>query len=372
MLKAINELITIQEINFELVKVKAHSGIELNDVADHLAGKGHTRPICIPNLQSLSLINAVGCWKNEVIEEPLRGFTKKLCSAKHSTSWRLLNRNLIAISEYKSQRVCWESTWRTTIIPTPDRLYTSNNDTKIRAFNIKLLNNELPTLEKLKDRFPSVYSNATCVRCNSSLENQLHVFTCPENSVDINMCKHSFINTLVNKTTNIAKNKTGGNLQVKFGELIELELPLNISTRNLNEFSFVDLVLGLLPISLIDKVHSIVNETNVAKQIIDESVALFKTFIYKNIWVPRCSAVRSWEKSVGIKNNKQKKKMLVAPVAGVQVSDLHNNSNNNYIKLTNRDNKLRLVSIINRHIRSVIKFGLNWVNLYNIGCSAGP
>jgi hypothetical protein len=186
------------------------------------------------------------------------------------------------------------------------------------------------------------------------------------------MCKYSFINTLVNKTTNIAKNKTGGNLQAKFCELAELELPLDISTRDPNELSFVDLVLGLIPISLVDKVQSIVYEPTIAKQVIDESFAVFKTFIYKNIWIPRCNAVRSWEKSVGIKNNKQKKKILVAPVADTQVTDINNNNNNSYMKPTNRDNKLRLVNIINRHICSVIKYGLNWINLYNIGCSAGP
>jgi hypothetical protein len=64
--------------------------------------------------------------------------------------------------------------------------------------------------------------------------------------------------------------------------------------------------------------------------------------------------------------------MLVALAASIQVSDINNDNNTNYMKLTNRDNKLRLISIINRHIHSVIKFGLNWVNLYNIGCSAGP
>ncbi|RHZ89019.1 hypothetical protein Glove_19g103 [Diversispora epigaea] len=99
-------------------------------MADKLAREGCLKPVCFPDLQSLTSVNAVSCWNTETIEEPLRHFTKKL----------------------------------------------DNKETRQRAFNVKLFNNELPTLEKLKDRFPQIYetnslSKTTTVACGDTYKN---------------------------------------------------------------------------------------------------------------------------------------------------------------------------------------------------------
>jgi len=188
-IKAIDEIARAQALFLRLEKVKAHSGLVHNDTADQLAKEGCRVPVCCPDLQSLASINVVGYWRGETVEEPLRQFIKRMGKAKHSLEWRQLNRNTTTISDFKSNQICWDVTWKMTMLSDLARNITNNKDNRNRAFNVKLLNNELPTLEKLRDRFPSVYRNNYCVRCNMTKEDQVHVLTCPKNIIDIQPCR---------------------------------------------------------------------------------------------------------------------------------------------------------------------------------------
>lgn len=93
-----------------------------------LANKGRGEETCTLDLQSLTSVNAVGYWKTEPIEEPLRGFTKKVGNAKQSAKWRLLNRNADTISEYKSNQINWDITWSTTTISYIGRSITDDKE----------------------------------------------------------------------------------------------------------------------------------------------------------------------------------------------------------------------------------------------------
>ncbi|RHZ51423.1 hypothetical protein Glove_478g56 [Diversispora epigaea] len=175
--KAIEEIVNVQNLTLRLEKVKVHSGVIHNETADQLA-------------------------REETIEEPLRHFTKKLGTAKHSIKWRLLNRNISTIFTFKN-----------------------NKETRQRAFNVKLFNNELPTLEKLKDRFLKIYENDSCIRCNLEKEDQVHVLTCPKNLIDIHSCRNKLINMLVSKTTTVACGDTCKNMCKTLEILKELHIP---------------------------------------------------------------------------------------------------------------------------------------------------
>ena len=356
-----------------MTKVKAHSGVEYNEVADKLAKDGISHSICEPDIQSLSSVNAVGCWKTNQIEVPFRGFTKKIGTTKHTAEWRLLNRNLDSISNYKSQQISWEITWKTTSLFYRERQATSDKETRERAFNMKILNNELPTMERMFDRFPSIYKDNKCVRCTEKTESQMHVFTCTKNLVDINMCRDKFIKTLINQINITASNASGIDLKEKVDSIQEIEITKGEDIRNPNEFSFQDILFGLIPTALYELIYFVTDNKEETDKILEITMEKFKRYIYKQIWVRRCQDVKHWEISNGIKNNKQKKNVLASPSSNI--ISINNSVSNKINKKNYRDkNNIKniCINLVNKYIIRVVQSNINWTGLYTIGCSAGP
>ncbi|CAG8805536.1 7685_t:CDS:1, partial [Gigaspora rosea] len=83
-------LIKTKEIQLSLIKVKEHSGVVWNKVADQLAKKGSEitdRQRCVialPPVQSVELY-----WKNKKVEQPVCEFMKVLMNLKIGLEWRL-------------------------------------------------------------------------------------------------------------------------------------------------------------------------------------------------------------------------------------------------------------------------------------------
>ena len=378
LLKTIVEITTIQEINLKLVKVKAHSGVELNELADKLAGEGHNCPSCTFDLGVLTSVNVIGCWNSKSIEEPLRKFTKKLGATKQSAQWRLLNRNVNTISETKSKIICWESTWQTAMLSYKDKLSTSNEETRQRAFNVKLLNNELPTLVKMRERFPKVYKDDICVRCKFQKEDQFHIFACSKNSVDIEMCRNKFIEILIERIINdssyVPDEKTRGDIE----NLGELCITLNANNRDPEAVSFSDIVIGLIPRGLIELVRSMTGNKETTNRIIRGLMEKFRNYIHKNIWSPRCKEIKSWELSCGIKSVRKRKILTTNGNTNSANNDdnNNNNNNNNYNDNINKYNKIETRNICNHivseYLIKVVQGLVNWTDIYRIGFSAGP
>ncbi|RHZ61230.1 hypothetical protein Glove_349g40 [Diversispora epigaea] len=296
--KAIEEIANIQNLTLRLEKVKVHLGVIYNETADKLTREGCLKP-------SLTSVNTVSCWNTETIEEPLRHFTKKLGKAKHSIKWRLLNRNISTISAFKN-----------------------NKETRQRAFNVKLFNNELPILEKLKNRFPKIYENDSCIRCNLEKEDQL---TCPKNLIDIHSCRNKLINLLVNKTTTVACGDTCKNMCKTLEALKELHIPRDVNMRDADHLSFIDVMLGLIPITVYDIVLQKVVTHELADQIIDDVFVQFKLFLHTHIWKDRCTAVKKWKTENGISNNKWKKKIRNETLDTIVTSQTNNTDNNSVL-----------------------------------------
>lgn len=57
------------------------------------------------------------------------------------------------------------------------------NNNEYVAFNIKNYLEILPTMSLLNKRNPEIYQRSICVRCNSTVENWIHIWICNKNSV---------------------------------------------------------------------------------------------------------------------------------------------------------------------------------------------
>src|SRR5260364_289596 len=68
---------------------------------------------------------------------------------------------------------------------TPTKRETNPKYSTIKAFKIKLLLEELPTLDTLNVRDSQKYNSPTCTRYQNALENCYHVLTCTLNSTSL-------------------------------------------------------------------------------------------------------------------------------------------------------------------------------------------
>ena len=238
---------------------------------------------------------------------------------------------------------------------------------------MKLLNGELPTMERMFERFPLVYKNNFCVRCDKEIENHLHIFTCEKNLIDVEMCRDKFISLLVNQINIGATNSSCKDISSLIDNLQEIKIIDSSSYRNPDEFSFADVLSGLIPLSLQKLIRPLTETADETNHLLHIVMEKFYNYIYKNIWVKRCSEVKSWKIANGIKNNKQKRK-VGPPIVTNTVTSIVPTSIDNNSKIS-RDKKLLkniCFNIVKKYLFSFIQSNVNWTGLYRIGCSAGP
>ena len=72
--------------------------------------------------------------------------------------------------------------------------------------------------------------------------------------------------------------------------------------------NFIDIIKGFVPLSLFDKVQSIVKQQKMTSLIISIFMDSIYTNIRDRVWKPRCDAQIEIEKGMGIDNRKKKQK----------------------------------------------------------------
>ncbi|RHZ49551.1 hypothetical protein Glove_519g40 [Diversispora epigaea] len=144
---AILHMIKDLDLTVQCYKVKAHSNDKYNEEADLLARitwneifSGKRIQI---NIQTFNLPMIIPLWRGT-----------------------------------KPKKIHWKFTAKT-IYPFKITTFKSNfGESKFRQFLLKLLNDELPTMNNLHKRKSWIYQSDKCPLCNTEIEDNIYVFTC--------------------------------------------------------------------------------------------------------------------------------------------------------------------------------------------------
>jgi hypothetical protein len=115
-------------------------------------------------------------WNGIPIEISLREFIKEYNKKEILTKWTAQNR----VQKIWSQEIQEEKNFKWNLVwernKAGNSLYTSIKQNKEKAFEIKMMHNELPTLDNLEKRRPDIYAGkTTCVLCQDQIETLNHL-----------------------------------------------------------------------------------------------------------------------------------------------------------------------------------------------------
>jgi hypothetical protein len=164
---------------------------------------------------------------------------------------------------------------------------------------------ELPTVEHVRLRRPDLYENWKCPVCNRQTETFNHVWTCAKHRLIL----ANIIYTNKKKLVSLVKQYTKGN---KLFTMAHLQHPSLWDVRfDSIEFTFIDLLKGVVPQFLFAVIHQFINNTDITSEIL----SVFYNFIYLDImqyiWKPRCDRMIALKRLSNINSHVKRSKKPV-------------------------------------------------------------
>jgi RNase H len=293
---ALCDIVNCNNLRVSFTKVVAHSGVYFNERVDSLAKLQHSfsnAPVFNLKLHSFSTLLFVPLWNNIPIESHLRHFITDLSRVNGFESFLNLHRN----RKYRSCSIDWSSTFMALSDDEPAS-HTSFSASYRKAHKIKFLLEELPTVEHVKLRRPDLYRDWNCPVCNDSPETFTHIWTCHQHRATLaSIC-------LANKKSLVALVREHS-LDFSFSHLSHSTL-WSLDFDSL-ELTFLDILKGIVPAFLPNKINSFIRDKKITTQII----SIFLNNIYldcmNRIWLPRCDSMILKEQHLGISSRTKKR-----------------------------------------------------------------
>src|SRR5207247_496264 len=120
-----------------------------------------------------------------------------------------------------------------------------------KAHHIKFLTEELPTIEHMKKRRFDLYDNWKCPMCKYCTESFDHVFICTKSK---NKVAHVILNS---KKLIVDLMYQHANVKVPLTTLTNISNIWNLQ-KITSELSFIDLIKGIVPLALVNKINEFV------------------------------------------------------------------------------------------------------------------
>jgi hypothetical protein len=271
------DLITNNNIEVTLIKVKAHSNNSFNNKVDAMAKAALNHQFL--QINTIAAPKGYYTYNNQPILTPIRQFIKNIFRHKQLQQF-------ITLYVFNKYTTVFQPNWFATSFCLNDNIAASHTiyiASTIRMKKFQRLLEMLPTIEVLKIRHPTLYSpSSLCPQCDTTDEDFYHIWTCP--MVDYEM------KILIQRVKDHLKFITNA-------QTTDIE---NLNWWSLSSsFSFVVLIKGIIPISLFKLIHNNIPHMPTALA----ACSSLMHFIFEEtqrFWVDRCILQSNIEKAANI------------------------------------------------------------------------
>ena len=231
----INSIKLTKNISIIPTKVKSHSNSSIHNQADLLAKQGSNKPILEISYIYFNLPTYF-LWNNHTITFKICSFIKNTITIQDLISWSSLK-----FFDNYAPDINWNLTFKI--------INSLEYDSSKYSFYIKILTNNLPTMQNLNIRYPSLYTTNKCCKC-SLIEDTLHILLCSKNTETIQQ-------SLINITNN-----TLHQLQLNIPSTILLNSLLLITTNspNIQPDLLLPTILGIFSKSIYQNIKTLLNK----------------------------------------------------------------------------------------------------------------
>ncbi|RIA87503.1 hypothetical protein C1645_740065 [Glomus cerebriforme] len=291
------DIIITNNIEIELIKVKAHSNDYYNNIVDTLAKRALVDPKIEFKTNSTKQIKYWIKWNNYSIEKNLRSFLKIISYNNLLSEWLSLYRN----KSYLQQDINWKWTMLALNYGRSNQI-TDNKLSNTFKRKIKFIFEDFPTIEKLKQFQYNLYKNKNCFKCNQQKETFLHLWHCQQTISIMEQiiieAKQYLQELIIENLPDNHKNKSN-NISININNI------LNWNSLLINH-KIINLLKGLIDNNIV----YILKKYVIKDKIIEEILGLFIEFLqfhsFECIWKERCELVKEKEKKDNITKKDKK------------------------------------------------------------------
>ncbi len=267
-------IIATSALTITLIKVKAHAGDHYNENADKLAKASLDTPALYLNI--VDDVHTTLYYHGLAIASPIRPFIKNITRAEMLAKFINLDIN----TKYNHLNIDWIAT----AFCISDNISNTTTDyisSVLKRKKIQRLLEMMPTMNVLIKRHPLLFDNTSlCCRCHLESEDFNHIWTCP---------------LIIHKTHSIITSSKEYLLELLDINDISTVNQLHLwSLSDDSNFSFVNLIKGIVPRCLSNMIYSLVSPRTNANSVLSNFMhSIFEKS--QEIWKERCTLHKEFE-----------------------------------------------------------------------------